>query len=143
MPDRKSKRSPARRKPASVAALLTVDVGNSDTVVGLFRGKELAGVWRVSSVARTADELMLQLDALLRRATGAPKPGGAVLCSVVPSLTPAWSEAIARVTGGPPLEVYPAEDLSKWPERLRTKMERKAKPKSAAGAAPASLDSAS
>jgi type III pantothenate kinase len=86
------------------AGLLAVDVGNSDTVVGLFTGPELAGFWRFTSRPATADELGLQLDAL-SRAHRWPRALGAVLCSVAPVLTLPWARALERVIGGPPVEV--------------------------------------
>jgi type III pantothenate kinase len=93
-----------RARRAAGGTLLTVDIGNSDTVVGLFRGADLAGFWRLTSGPRTADEVGLQLDALLR-ARGVAHPDGAVVCSVVPALTRAWSAALEQATGEPPVEV--------------------------------------
>ena len=85
-------RPPSGEK-ATARDLIAVDVGNSETVVGLFRGETLATHWRLTSGRATADEVSLTLDALLRNAGGdAAAPGfkpGAVLCSVAPSLTPA------------------------------------------------------
>jgi len=98
-------RVPAR--PTKPAGLLAVDVGNSDTVVGLFSGSELAGFWRFTSRAATADELGLQLDALAR-AHRWPHAVGAVLCSVAPVLTLPWARALERLVGGPPVEVSAA-----------------------------------
>jgi type III pantothenate kinase len=92
-----------------------VDIGNSDTVVGRFRGARLDGFWRLTSRALTADEAAMMLGL----ATGAARPGGAVLCSVVPGLTAAWSEALARVTGGAPLEVTAASVRGLLPVRVR------------------------
>ncbi len=95
-----------RREPAP---LLAVDVGNSETVVGVLRKREVVSFWRLTSGRDTADEVALQLDALLR---GSPLKSGeklhAVLCSVAPALTPAWSEALARRTGEAPVEVSAA-----------------------------------
>jgi type III pantothenate kinase len=91
-----------------------VDIGNTDTVLGLFAGEELSGFWRLTSAKLTADEVSLKLDGLLRGLMGhetAPEAGAydAVLCSVAPSLTMAWSEALARWIGGrPPVEVSSA-----------------------------------
>jgi type III pantothenate kinase len=108
VPERRARRRPSR--PGS--GLLTVDIGNSDTVVGLFRGARLAGFWRLTSGRLTADEAMLLLDYALGAGGGARRTprgrgvaAGAVLCSVVPRLTPAWSEALTRATGRAPLEV--------------------------------------
>jgi len=98
----------ARRRPASRGELLAVDIGNSDTVVGRFRGEALDGFWRLTSGRLTADEAGLLLGLLLGHAPGRRRAAGgrsAVLCSVVPSLTSAWSAALERLTGHAPLEV--------------------------------------
>ena len=48
--------------------LLAADVGNTEIVLGVFRGAELAHTWRISTQAeRTADELALLLLRLPRR----------------------------------------------------------------------------
>lgn len=94
-------RRSARTAPAS--ALLAVDVGNSETVVGRFRGVELQDYWRVTSGRATADELTVTLTQLLGRAR--MRGAGSVVCSVVPGSTAAWAEALRRVTGAPPVEV--------------------------------------
>lgn len=87
------------------APLLTVDVGNTDTLVGRFVGSELEESWRVTSTRTTTDELRLALEGMLR--TGAAG-SASVLCSVVPSLTRPWSEALRAITGREPLEVTAA-----------------------------------
>ncbi len=86
--------------------LVAVDIGNSDIVVGRFHGERLADFWRLSSGRMTADEAALMLGYVLGRAEGVA-PDGAVLCSVVPSLTPAWTDALQRVTGRVPVEISP------------------------------------
>ena len=46
--------------------LLTVDIGNTNTVLGVFEGTRLAQSWRVKTDARnTSDELVLQYRALV------------------------------------------------------------------------------
>ena len=46
--------------------LLCIDTGNTQTVIGLFDGKELVDHWRIASVAeRTADELALMIQQFL------------------------------------------------------------------------------
>ena len=46
--------------------LLTIDAGNTQTVVGLFRGDELLDHWRIATVAdRTSDELALMVQQFL------------------------------------------------------------------------------
>jgi type III pantothenate kinase len=43
--------------------LLAVDVGNTNTVLGIFKGQELVRSWRVKTDPRsTADELWLQYN---------------------------------------------------------------------------------
>ncbi|HTM56953.1 MAG TPA: type III pantothenate kinase [Candidatus Udaeobacter sp.] len=97
-PDKKSARRGRPRR------LIAVDVGNSDTVVGWFEGRDLSGFWRLTSGRQTTDELVLTLRALLGdRASG--DHAGAVLCSVVPALTVPWAEALRRVAGEPAVEV--------------------------------------
>lgn len=62
--------------------LLTVDVGNTNTVLGIFEGKELIKSWRVKTDPRTtADELWLQFNALV---TGYTLTGLSI-CSTVPA----------------------------------------------------------
>ena len=46
--------------------LLAIDAGNTQTVVGLFRGHELVDHWRIATVAdRTSDELALMVQQFL------------------------------------------------------------------------------
>ena len=46
--------------------LLTIDVGNTHTVLGLFDGEEIVEHWRISTDARrTADELAVLLQGLM------------------------------------------------------------------------------
>jgi type III pantothenate kinase len=62
--------------------LLTVDVGNTNTVLGIFEGKELIKSWRVKTDPRTtADELWLQFNALV----AGYKLTGLSICSTVPA----------------------------------------------------------
>jgi len=84
------------------AALITVDVGNTETAVGRFLGAELQASWRLTSGRTTSDELSLSLESMLK-SSGAG--ASSVLCSVVPSLTGPWREALRGVTGREPLEV--------------------------------------
>ena len=64
--------------------LLTIDVGNTNTVLGLFDGEALVRSWRVKTDAReTADEIALKFRGLL---ADAPSVHGIALCSTVPSV---------------------------------------------------------
>ena len=62
--------------------LLTIDVGNTNTVLGIFDGDQLIKSWRVKTDPRTtADELWLQFSAL----TSGFKLTGISICSTVPA----------------------------------------------------------
>ncbi len=62
--------------------LLTVDVGNTNTVLGIFDGEELVRSWRVKTDPRTtADELWLQFNALVADYDVT----GLSICSTVPA----------------------------------------------------------
>ena len=64
--------------------LLAVDVGNTNTVLGLFEGPTLQHSWRVKTDPRaTADEMALIFRGLL---TEAPTISGIALCSTVPAV---------------------------------------------------------
>ena len=69
--------------------LLTLDVGNTNLTIGLYKGKELAWHWRLATdQARMPDEYGLQMLGLLERAGLQPKNLlGIALSSVVPPLT--------------------------------------------------------
>jgi type III pantothenate kinase len=62
--------------------LLTVDVGNTNTVLGVFKGDELVRSWRVKTDPRsTADELWLQYRSLV----DGFEITGLSVCSTVPA----------------------------------------------------------
>jgi type III pantothenate kinase len=64
--------------------LLTIDVGNTNTVIGCFAGDQLTESWRIKTDTRaTADELALLLRGLLE---GGEAPTGIAACSTVPSV---------------------------------------------------------
>jgi type III pantothenate kinase len=64
--------------------LLTIDVGNTNTVIGLFAGDDLVDSWRIKTDARaTADEIALLLRGLL---VDHPPPDGIAACSTVPAV---------------------------------------------------------
>jgi len=82
-----------------------VDLGNSETVLGLFTGERLTSHWRVGSVKRTADEVALLVYSLSGRERGDPPAQRSVLCSVVPTETRDFAAGLQEVTGRPPLLV--------------------------------------
>ena len=62
--------------------LLTIDVGNTNTVLGLFDGADLIKSWRVKTDPRsTSDEMSLQINALVSGYTVT----GLSICSTVPA----------------------------------------------------------
>ena len=64
--------------------LLTIDVGNTNTVIGCFEGEQLVESWRIKTDARaTADEIALLLRGLL---ADEPHPAGIAACSTVPAV---------------------------------------------------------
>ena len=92
--------------------LLVVDIGNTNTVIGVFRDEELLGHWRLVSERRTADELGLLLLNLLRsRAWGPADFRGVIVSSVVPPLDGPWREALERYAEQVPLVVSTDLDL--------------------------------
>jgi type III pantothenate kinase len=89
--------------------LLVVDVGNTQTVVGLFSGKELAAHWRFATdVRKTADELAALLDSLLHL-DGYSRAGisGLAVASVVPRLSGEYAAMAASKFGLEALVVGP------------------------------------
>ena len=68
--------------------LLAIDVGNTNTVLGLFDGEEIVDSWRVRTDARsTADEIALQWRGLLEdTVAGSVDISGIALCSTVPAV---------------------------------------------------------
>jgi len=80
---------------------LTVDIGNTQMVFGIFRGKELICHWRLSSHAHlTGDELAWQLHGMFQQFDADPSAiDGIMVSSVVPHLDGTLSEACERVCG--------------------------------------------
>ena len=81
--------------------LIAVDVGNTQTVVGLYDGESMVDSWRLSTVReRTADEYRLILTGLLRQDGHRLEDlEGAVLASVVPSAKAAMIEVATELVG--------------------------------------------
>ena len=90
--------------------LLAIDVGNTNTVLGIFDGEEVIEHWRIATVPdRTADEIAVVLSGLLAQsavfkdaAQGAPggmpadRIAGIALCSTVPSVLHEMREMCRR-----------------------------------------------
>jgi type III pantothenate kinase len=82
--------------------LLAVDVGNTQTHLGMFRRDELVEHWRYATERdATADELAARLVGLLAlRGLSLDDVSGAVVSSVVPQLSHEWAELGARYLDG-------------------------------------------
>lgn len=93
--------------------LLAVDIGNSNIVWGLFEGQSLKGHWRLATDAsRTADEYGLLFRGLLEaQGLRAAQITGAILSSVVPSLTNTFIEMTESYFHHLPLVVSADLDL--------------------------------
>jgi type III pantothenate kinase len=89
--------------------LLAVDVGNTQTHFGTFRGDELVEHWRFATVREsTADELGAALRNLVElRGVGLADLDASIVSSTVPQLGPAWVEMAARYLGHDMLVVGP------------------------------------
>jgi type III pantothenate kinase len=90
--------------------LLAIDVGNTHTVIGVFRGDELIDHWRIGTdPRRTADELALLLQGFLSLNSTSARGdiNGVAVCSVVPSVTHEMREMTHRHFGVTALVVEP------------------------------------
>lgn len=89
--------------------LLAIDVGNSNTVLGVFDGGALTESWRLHTVReRTSDELGLIVQGLFDHcAVERTQVTGVIVASVVPPLTGTTCAMIERYFGRTPLVVDP------------------------------------
>jgi type III pantothenate kinase len=88
----------------AVQRLLAVDVGNTQTVLGLFDGENLVDRWRIATEGqRTGDEIGL----LVRGFVDPESLGGICLSSTVPPLVRSYQEFAAELGGTPFLVVGP------------------------------------
>ncbi|HVZ35155.1 MAG TPA: type III pantothenate kinase, partial [Polyangiaceae bacterium] len=91
------------------AMLLVVDVGNTNTVLGLYDGKELAHNFRIeSSKGRTIDEYHVLIISLITLAgVACERVTASIVASVVPALSDPISTALKRAFGHKALVVGP------------------------------------
>ena len=85
--------------------LLAIDIGNTQTVIGVFGGRTLKHMWRLATnKADTSDELRLKVQPLLAsEGIDAGSIDGSIVASVVPALTASWKRALARMLGAEPV----------------------------------------
>lgn len=90
--------------------LLTVDVGNTQTLIGVFEKDRLEHEWRASTdPKRTADELALLFGEFLQLVdlSFSRQITGVAISSVVPKATQELREMTLRYFGFPPVVVEP------------------------------------
>jgi type III pantothenate kinase len=89
--------------------LLAVDVGNTQTMLGLYEGDRLAESWRVATEAeRTGDEIAALVARLLELSDlGFEDLTGVVLSSTVPLLVRSYQELADRYAEAPLLVLGP------------------------------------
>ncbi|GAA4854333.1 type III pantothenate kinase [Kitasatospora terrestris] len=86
--------------------LLTIDVGNTQTTLGLFDGEEIVEHWRISTdPRRTADELAVLLQGLMGAhpiVSADDRVAGISICSSVPAVLHELREVTRRYYGDVP-----------------------------------------
>ena len=90
--------------------LLAVDVGNTQTVLGLFQGRELSWHWRIATQSeRTADELALMFGGFLEQQdlSFSRQITGVCIASVVPDQTRALREMVHQYFHFEPVVLEP------------------------------------
>lgn len=89
--------------------LLAIDIGNTNIVLGTYRGERLVSSWRLNTdAARTPDEYAVILDGLLRYVhLSLADVSAVILCSVVPALTSTFEELAKQYCGSTAVVVGP------------------------------------
>jgi type III pantothenate kinase len=90
--------------------LLAIDVGNTETVLGVFQGDELIAHWRMATVPeRTGDELALLFGGFLEHEGlhFSKEITGVVISSVVPAATDALRDMVTRYFHFDPVVLEP------------------------------------
>ncbi len=89
--------------------VLTIDIGNSNIVLGVFDRRELLFTARISTdINKTADELAVMMNEIFTiRKLDSAAISGSIISSVVPALTGAMSTAAELITGKAPFLVAP------------------------------------
>ena len=88
---------------------LAVDIGNTNTTIGLFSGhagesgRAIRHRWRLATRKdTTVDEIVISLHGLLREDRERNAISASALASVVPALDDSWARALGTVFGRPP-----------------------------------------
>ena len=93
--------------------LLTIDIGNTNIVAGVFAGDSLVSHWRFATDSRrTADEFAVVLDTVLRMCNvQQDEIDGVVMCSVVPAVLAMVQEALSKYWQQSAVVISPELDL--------------------------------
>lgn len=86
-----------------------VDIGNTNVVLGVYRGKKLLAHWRIhTSAPRTEDELAITINQLFAMdKIGPGSIGDAIISCVAPPVLPEFVRLCARIFNCQPLVVGP------------------------------------
>jgi type III pantothenate kinase len=96
---------------------LAVDIGNTNTVIGLFSGGRIARRWRLATRKdTTVDEIALWLRGLLPADAERAGIRASAMASVVPALDDSWARALQDVLGAAP-------EVLDWSNCLGLKLE--------------------
>jgi len=88
--------------------LLAIDVGNTQTLIGLFNGRDLVDHWRIATnPERTSDELALMIQQFLGFHGFSFDAKGVAISSVVPTVTAALRDMTERYFEFAPLVLEP------------------------------------
>ena len=106
--------------------LVAIDVGNTQTVMGLFSEDDLIDQWRLSTIReRTADEYKLFFTGLLRQdGHQLEEVDGAAISSVVPDAKEALGRFADQLIRGPVVVVSPGIPRDRPSQPLRIFLRR-------------------
>lgn len=99
--------------PIGWEVLLTIDIGNTNTVLGLVEGEQIGKHWRTSTHKKeTSDELSLRILGLFNR-DGVVKEAikAVIISSVVPTLDYPYRQMVRKLFGQEPMVVDHSLDL--------------------------------
>lgn len=90
-----------------------IDIGNTNSVIGLYRGGSLDKLWRLSSgSSRTEDETWISINSLIRLDDRSNEQvRGVAISSVVPELTLVYRRMVKKYLGMDPLVIDANLDL--------------------------------
>jgi len=89
--------------------LLVIDVGNTNVVLGVYRGKELVDFWRIGTdKEKTSDEYSVLIDQLFNyKGLDRRKVKDVIISSVVPDIMHSLENTVLKLFGVNPLVVGP------------------------------------